>query len=404
MSTRRNRNKRFNKNLEKQKHIVDSDEDSPISDDANTISPNTDKNSKIDLQKNIIKFSDQKIIYGLAKNNTINFKTTLKFNITTLHKLTPNFQDFIIKLIPDIQYYENNLRSIEPFDVYIPVPFFMNGIDKHGLPIFHYDNYDVVYIGYIGVLQGKHTFKYGVTCRAKCRLLSEHIKNFDNFTILHVEKCFNTYVAEDLFEKKLMSLEMHQKINIKGHTFTELFTFNDKPINLDEIIKELHTVVVEANNQYFIDKQQNLDQIKLDLSNNEIKKIELFARYQDQPGFVALYNASQNSQLQQEIDILKEKLQTKDEIIAVLINENNKLKSENNPEWTPEKDAQVTEHFNAGIPLTEINTLIGGRSVKKLRTRIKKLKLNNIQNKEIVASMELKKKELALDDISIGRQ
>jgi hypothetical protein len=48
---------------------------------------------------------------------------------------------------------------------------------------------NVVYIGYIGLFENEHTFKFGKSSRIIQRELREHRKTFDMFDIIYAEIC-----------------------------------------------------------------------------------------------------------------------------------------------------------------------------------------------------------------------
>lgn len=91
-----------------------------------------------------------------------------------------------------------------------------------------FKNKNVIYVGYIGVHNGKHTFKFGRTNRIYKRYNVEHKKTFKTFIMVHIEETDNNDEIENLFKDELVTrnLKRHLKINNKRHT--ELFALTDE--------------------------------------------------------------------------------------------------------------------------------------------------------------------------------
>jgi prophage antirepressor-like protein len=113
--------------------------------------------------------------------------------------------------------------------------------------IVNYVNKKVIYIGYIGIYNGEHLFKFGISDDLFRRDFNEHKKSFSHFQIVHVEIAENHELIESIFKKQLRSDGMMRSKKINEKQQTELFaisyeiTHNDRIRQIKEIIKETPT-------------------------------------------------------------------------------------------------------------------------------------------------------------------
>ncbi len=114
--------------------------------------------------------------------------------------------------------------------------------------LYKYDNKNVVYLAYVGVVNGEDMFKYGKTSQLYEREYKAHRKNFEFFEMQHVKITDNKDIVEDLFEKELQMRNIHRKITIKSMKQTELFTVTEE---YDfEYIKKMLNRIVKNNPSY----------------------------------------------------------------------------------------------------------------------------------------------------------
>lgn len=97
---------------------------------------------------------------------------------------------------------------------------------KHDL--YKFDNKNVIYIAYVGNVDGEEIYKYGKTSKLYEREYNAHRKNFERFDMQVVKITDNKDVVEELFTKELHIRNIHRKMSIKTMTQTELFTTTDE--------------------------------------------------------------------------------------------------------------------------------------------------------------------------------
>lgn len=92
----------------------------------------------------------------------------------------------------------------------------------------HVHKKNVVYIAYVGRLDGKYTFKYGKSSDVYQREMGSHRHNFDKFDMLYVHKTNMKDQVESLFEQELIAQRLHTTKMINNRKQTELFRLRRK--------------------------------------------------------------------------------------------------------------------------------------------------------------------------------
>ena len=118
------------------------------------------------------------------------------------------------------------------------------------------DFYDkkVVYIGYIGKINGEHMFKYGRTMTIFKRDYEQHSKDFKTFKVVYIGETINYEQIEATFEHIVKQMHFHRKLKDYG--------------------KEFFTVSLEFTYEYFINVMRDLIEKDLLNSSNGIKEME----------------------------------------------------------------------------------------------------------------------------------
>lgn len=144
------------------------------------------------------------------------------------------------EIMPSIIKTGKYIAKKEPLKPLVVKNFFSN--ESHHL----YDKKNVVYIGYVGIVDNEYIFKYGKTKDIHRRVNNEHKKNFNEFTVLYVGICdANEYVEEQL-RKQLINIELHRVKTIKNIRQTELFTESPEHTH-QSIIEILKNIIVYTN-------------------------------------------------------------------------------------------------------------------------------------------------------------
>ena len=105
-----------------------------------------------------------------------------------------------------------------------------------------YDKKKVVYIGYIGIYNNEHVFKFGKTLDIFSRDIKKHRKNYGLFDVIYIKECFNYEVVETQFKKELIAKNLIRKIEINGKNRAELFTITSKK-SIDSIKNVMDNLV-----------------------------------------------------------------------------------------------------------------------------------------------------------------
>ncbi|ATZ80632.1 hypothetical protein BMW23_0586 [Bodo saltans virus] len=114
-----------------------------------------------------------------------------------------------------------------------------------------FKNVPVIYIGAVGVYQGKLLYKFGYTSNIEERL-QQHRKTFGNqFLMLLVCKTYNNIHIESLIRSYIKVQNMQRIININGANQTELFTTD----TITDV--QLHIYQLIADNPIMNDNNNN---------------------------------------------------------------------------------------------------------------------------------------------------
>lgn len=105
-----------------------------------------------------------------------------------------------------------------------------------------YENKNTMYIGYVGIHNKEHIFKFGISERIFQRSIVEHTNTFTEFQLLYVRETDNNRLVEDKFMKELICRHLYRKIKINSHQQTELFTITQK-YNYEDIAQLLDNLI-----------------------------------------------------------------------------------------------------------------------------------------------------------------
>lgn len=144
----------------------------------------------------------------------------------------------------------------------------------------------VIYIGYIGIIKGEHTFKYGLSRKMFERDHEQHSKFFQRFDVVYIGETDNCEQIESLFEKDLKAFHLYREhiIKVNKGTTTELFTVSSKHTieslidHMKKLVQEYKLPAIkEANN-----KIDNLTNVLVTYKqSDELRKLELEYRLSD---------------------------------------------------------------------------------------------------------------------------
>jgi hypothetical protein len=161
----------------------------------------------------------------------------------------------------------------------------------------------VIYLAYIGIIDGIHIFKYGVTKQVDIREFKQHKSTFEFFQMVHIEVCDNMYFVEGQLQKVLESKCLLRKIMINNKTQTEIFTIT-KEHTLEKIIDIVKELVLNHPLESIKEKDSELIKLKDYYENEKIKK-ELETQLEKQK----LINELEKQKLISESENEKQKLE-----------------------------------------------------------------------------------------------
>lgn len=101
-----------------------------------------------------------------------------------------------------------------------------------------YEGKNMIYMAYVGMYNGEHIIKFGISKNVFRRDNTEHKRNFSKFVLLNVFETDNNVVIEKLFKKKLQDSKLSRKIKINNKSQIELFaieTYDDLKIQIDNL-------------------------------------------------------------------------------------------------------------------------------------------------------------------------
>ena len=157
---------------------------------------------------------DEKTMYNmiLSSNSTISksFKSDIAKILTKLRK-----QNKLIITNDSIQLKEGvtkpNIKSF--YDI---------------TQITSYYGKAVIYIAYIGKVEGEYMFKYGLSRKMFERDYKQHSKFFDDFKVMYIGETDNCEYIETVLENDLKMFALHRVCKINDNNQTELFAITEQ--------------------------------------------------------------------------------------------------------------------------------------------------------------------------------
>ena len=132
---------------------------------------------------------------------------------------------------------------------------------------------NVIYIGYIGIHNKCHTFKFGLSSRIIDRDLLEHQKTFKSFKIIYIKQCDNNKKVELIFKRYLQVKGLHRKIKFNQRNQNELFVININ-YSIKDIINNLDNIIEENPTKKEIKQQKIIQELKIKNLENKIEFLE----------------------------------------------------------------------------------------------------------------------------------
>src|SRR5439155_23466440 len=105
------------------------------------------------------------------------------------------------KVIPSIRKYGSYSIQIK----YEHKPFYSENM------LINYSNKNVIYIGYIGIYNNEHIFKFGKTCNIYNREFKKHKYTYNKFDIIFIIECQNNEYVEKRFKEELKVKNIDRK-------------------------------------------------------------------------------------------------------------------------------------------------------------------------------------------------
>lgn len=174
---------------------------------------NNDKSKLIDLVNTDFENEKKNDIY-INENGIISLLFETKKSIAT------KFLKWInTKVFPSI--HKHGCYLTQKSNQYENMSFYKDNM------ISKFDNKNVLYIGYIGIINGNALFKFGISNRVYERDYKEHKLTFKRFDLIHVIESDNNVKIEKLFKKELTGRGLIKQLKINNKLQQELFAPND---------------------------------------------------------------------------------------------------------------------------------------------------------------------------------
>lgn len=133
------------------------------------------------------------------------------------------------------------------------------------VPLYKYDNKNVIYIAYVGEYKNEPIYKYGKSTKLFEREFRAHRKNFEQFEMRHVHITDNKDVIEEMFEKELLIRNIHRTLVINDKKQTELFTTTED-YSLEYLIRLLKTMIKKNPSFEVAQCQATIQKLKHELA------------------------------------------------------------------------------------------------------------------------------------------
>uniref|UniRef100_A0A6C0E1E9 Bro-N domain-containing protein n=1 Tax=viral metagenome TaxID=1070528 RepID=A0A6C0E1E9_9ZZZZ len=168
-----------------------------------------------------------------------------------------------------------------------------------------YDNKNVLYLGFIGIINGKEAFKFGSSGRILKRIYREHNKTYEIFEFVYCIECEqhikleNALKSDEKLKKYRFSHPFHVEGSDKITNVSELIYFDDN-FNLESFKK----LVIKLKNNI-----EMVDELRIHLEKTEHLKLELQIKQEEEKTKrIAKELEEQTKQKQLELEILQLKI------------------------------------------------------------------------------------------------
>ncbi len=142
-----------------------------------------------------------------------------------------------------------------------------------------YNNKNVIYIAFIGIINNERIYKYGKSEQIYTREFKQHQKFFSIFKMKYVIESDNMSYIEKEFKKNLKSKNLLRTIEINYTNQTELFTISEQQ-NIDLIIENLVKLVDENPLPAIKNLRKELEETK-DRYIKELEKKDTIIKQKD---------------------------------------------------------------------------------------------------------------------------
>jgi hypothetical protein len=168
-----------------------------------------------------------------------------------------------------------------------------------------YDNKNVLYLGFIGIINGKEAFKFGSSSRILKRIYREHNKTYEIFEFVYCIECEqhikleNALKSDEKLKKYRFSHPFHVEGSDKITNVSELIYFDDN-FNLESFKK----LVIKLKNNI-----EMVDELRIHLEKTEHLKLELQIKQEEEKTKrITKELEEQTKQKQLELEILQLKI------------------------------------------------------------------------------------------------
>lgn len=174
-----------------------------------------------------------------------------------------------------------------------------------------YDNKHVVYLGYIGIINGKKSFKFGSSARVLKRIYREHNKTYEIFEFVYCIECDHHLKLENALksDEKLKKYRFSHPFHVEG---------SDKLTNVSELIYFDDKFTLDSFKKLVLKLKNNIEMVdELRIHSEKTKQLELelqMKKEEEQTKRHAKELEEQTKLKQLELEILKLKVENSEAV------------------------------------------------------------------------------------------
>jgi prophage antirepressor-like protein len=126
-----------------------------------------------------------------------------------------------------------------------------------------YIDMHVVYLAYVGIFNGVHVLKFGVSGNYPRRELKEHRETYKTYNVLKIWPTIANYVVEEKIKLEMRGKKVLVNEKINGKNKTELIALNGI-FTLDKCIKTIDKIVSKTKSVYELENEKIINDLRIE--------------------------------------------------------------------------------------------------------------------------------------------